>query len=317
MKPILSLILPIYNEEKNIDELYERSQRVLASVGGYEIIFINDGSKDGSLQKIIALSQKDRNVKLIDFSRNFGHQIAITAGLDHAQGDAVIIMDSDLQDTPETIAEMVEKWKEGYEVVYGRRRTRRDGIFKRSTAFIFYRLLKKFTNIEIPEDTGDFRLMDKKVVQEMKRLREHSRFMRGLTSWVGFKQTSVLFDRGERKFGETGYPISKMLKFALDGLTAFSYIPLKLAAYLGFATAFLSVIGIIYALYRKFFHPEEVISGWTFTIICIFFIGGIQLIVLALIGEYIGRIYTETQNRPLYIIREKINFEDRQGDSAQ
>jgi dolichol-phosphate mannosyltransferase len=254
---------------------------------------------------------------LIDFSRNFGHQIAITAGLDHAQGDAVIIMDSDLQDTPETIEEMVKKWKEGYEVVYGKRRTRRDGIFKRSTAFIFYRLLKRFTNIEIPEDTGDFRLMDKKVVVEMKRLREHSRFMRGLTSWVGFKQTSVLFDREERKFGATAYPMSKMLKFAIDGLTAFSYIPLKLAAYLGFTTAFLSVIGIIYALYRKIFHPGEVISGWTFTIICIFFIGSIQLIVLAVIGEYIGRIYTETQQRPLYIVRQKINLEEKQGDSGQ
>jgi dolichol-phosphate mannosyltransferase len=317
MKPLLSLILPIYNEEKNIDELYQRSQKVLASMGEYEIIFINDGSKDGSLQKIIDLSQRDKNVKVIDFSRNFGHQIAITAGLDYAQGDVVIIMDSDLQDTPETIEEMVKKWKEGYEVVYGKRRTRRDGIFKRSTAFIFYRLLKRFTNIEIPEDTGDFRLMDKKVVREMKGLREHSRFMRGLTSWVGFKQTSVLFDREKRKFGTTAYPMSKMLKFAIDGLTAFSYIPLKLAAYLGFSTAFLSVIGIIYALYRKIFHPEEVISGWTFTIICIFFIGSIQLIVLAIIGEYIGRIYTETQQRPLYIIREKINLEDKQGDSGQ
>jgi len=317
MKLLLSLILPIYNEEKNIDELYQRSQKVLASFGDYEIIFVNNSSKDGSLQKIINLSQRDKNVKLIDFSRNFGHQIAITAGLDHAQGDAVIIMDSDLQDTPETIEEMVKKWKEGYEVVYGKRRTRRDGVFKRSTAFIFYRLLKKFTNIEIPEDTGDFRLMDKKVVAEMRKLREHSRFMRGLTSWVGFKQTSVLFDREERKHGRTSYSTGNMLKFAIDGLTAFSYIPLKLAAYLGFTTAFLSVIGIIYALYRKIFHIEEVISGWTFTIICIFFIGSIQLIVLAIIGEYIGRIYTETQQRPLYIVRQKINLEEKQGDSGQ
>ena len=317
MKQLISLILPIYNEEKNIDELYQRSQKVLASLGEYEIIFINDGSKDSSLQKIISLSQKDNNVKLIDLSRNFGHQIAITAGLDYTRGDAVIIMDSDLQDTPETIEEMVTKWKEGYEIVYGKRRTRRDGVFKRSTAYLFYRLMKKFASIDIPEDTGDFRLMDKKVVVEMKRLREHSRFMRGLTSWVGFKQTSVLFDREERKCGETGYPMGKMLKFAIDGLTAFSYIPLKLAAYLGFTTAFLSIIGIMYALYRKIFHPEEVISGWTFTIICIFFIGSIQLIVLAVIGEYIGRIYTETQQRPLYIVRQKINLEEKQGDGGQ
>jgi len=317
MKPLLSLILPIYNEEKNIDELYQRSQKVLASIGDYEIIFVNNSSKDGSLEKIMNWARKDKNVKLIDFSRNFGHQIAITAGLDYAQGDAVIIMDSDLQDTPETIIEMVKSWKEGYDVVYAKRKTRKDSLFKKATAFIFYRLLKRFASIEIPEDTGDFRLMDKKVAAEMRKLREHSRFMRGLTSWVGFKQTSVLFDRAERKYGETGYPLSKMLKFAIDGLTAFSYIPLKLAAYLGFITAFLSVIGIIYALYRKIFHTEEVISGWTFTIICIFFIGSIQLIVLAIIGEYIGRIYTETQQRPLYIVRQKINLEQKQGDSGQ
>lgn len=317
MRPFLSLILPIYNEEENIDELYQRSKKVLSSLGDYEIIFINDGSKDNSLKKLIDLSHIDKNVKIIDFSRNFGHQIAITAGLDHASGDAVIIMDSDLQDTPETIEEMVKKWKEGFEVVYGKRRTRKDSFFKKATAYIFYRLLKKFTNIEIPEDTGDFRLMDRKVVEEMKKLREHSRFMRGLTSWVGFKQTSVLFDREERKHGRTAYPLSKMLKFAIDGITAFSYIPLKLAAYLGLTTTFLSIIGIIYALYRKIFHPEEVISGWTFTIICIFFIGSIQLIVLAVMGEYIGRIYTETQQRPLYIIRDKINFEDKQGESVK
>jgi dolichol-phosphate mannosyltransferase len=192
---MISLVLPIYNEEGNIQELYKRSKKVLKSIGEYEIIFVNDASKDNSLIILKKLAKKDKNIKIIDFSRNFGHQIAITAGIDYAMGDAVVVMDSDLQDTPETILKMVKKWKEGYDVVYGKRRTRKDGLFKKVTAFGFYRVLKKFANIDIPEDTGDFRLMDKKVVKEMRKLREHSRFMRGMTSWVGFKQTAVLFDR--------------------------------------------------------------------------------------------------------------------------
>ena len=211
---MISLVLPIYNEEGNIKELYNRSVKVLNRIGEYEIIFVNDYSKDNSLLKLKEISKKDDNVKIINFSRNFGHQIAITAGIDYANGDAVVVMDSDLQDTPETILKMADKWKEGYEVVYGKRRTRKDTFFKKITAFGFYRVLKKFANIDIPEDTGDFRLMDKKVVEEMRKLREHSRFMRGMTSWVGFKQTFVLFDREDRKYGETNYPFKKMIKLA-------------------------------------------------------------------------------------------------------
>jgi dolichol-phosphate mannosyltransferase len=310
MKIEISLILPIYNEQDSLDELYARSKKVLEKIGAHEIIFINDYSQDSSLQKMIELSHKDPSVKIIDFSRNFGHQIAITAGIDHASGNAVVIMDSDLQDTPETITGMVAKWKEGYEVVYGKRRTRKDTFFKKFTAFAFYRLLRKFASIDIPEDTGDFRLMDKKVILEMRRLKEHSRFMRGMTSWCGFKQTSVLFDREERKYGQTNYPLKKMIKLAMDALTSFSYIPLKFASTLGLTTAFLSFIGIIYALIEKLFFPESVVSGWTFSIIAIFFIGSIQLIVLGIIGEYIGRIYTETQGRPLYIIRSMTNMQN-------
>jgi dolichol-phosphate mannosyltransferase len=309
MKPIISLILPIYNEEGNIDELYKRSKKVLSDVGSYEIIFINDFSRDNSLQKLIGLSQKDKNVKIIDFSRNFGHQIAITAGIDYAEGDAIVIMDADLQDTPETIVKMVNKWKKGYDVVYGKRRKRKDTMFKKFTAFAFYRLLRRFANIEIPEDTGDFRLMDRKVVKEMKKLKEHSRFMRGLTSWVGFKQTAVLFDRDERRWGATNYPFKKMLKLSFDALTSFSNIPLRLASYLGFFSALVGFAWGLYAVYRKLFLPSsETVPGWTTIVIAIFFIGGIQLIILGIIGEYIGRIYTESQNRPLYIINKKINF---------
>lgn len=311
MEPLISLILPIYNEEKSIRELYERSVATLKPLGTYEIIFVNDGSSDDSIRELMKTSARDHNVKIIDFSRNFGHQIAITAGLDYARGSAVVIMDSDLQDTPETIKPMVEKWKQGYEIVYAKRRSRRDGPLKKATAWFFYRLLRKFANIEIPKDTGDFRLMDKRVASEMRRLREHSRFMRGLTSWVGFKQTEVLFDRDSRKHGQTAYSVGRMLKFAFDGLTSFSYIPLKLASLLGFITALLSLGGIAYALFRKFFYPGEVISGWTFSVIAIFLIGSVQLIVLGVIGEYIGRIYTESQARPLYVIRNKVNINEK------
>lgn len=316
MDTLISLILPIYNEGKNLEELYQRSRAVLEKIGDYEIIFINDGSSDDSLETIVSFSRLNSRIKLVDFSRNFGHQIAITAGLDFARGDAVIIMDSDLQDTPEAIAEMVEKWREGFDVVYAKRRTRQDGFFKKATAFIFYRILKKLANIDIPEDTGDFRLMDKKVVSEMRRLREHARFMRGLTSWVGFRQTCILFDRADRRHGSTGYPFGKMLKFAIDGLTAFSHIPLKLAGIFGYFVAVLSVLGILYALYRKLFYPAEVISGWTFTIITVLFIGSVQLIFLAILGEYVGRIYTESQNRPLYVVRQTLNMNSQDSPVA-
>lgn len=314
MNPAISVVFPVYNEAQNIDELYRRLRAAIGHLGRYEIIFVNDHSRDATLEKITALAASDVCVKIINFSRNFGHQAAITAGIDFARGDAVVIMDSDLQDTPETIPEMIAKWREGFDVVYARRRARKDSFFKKTTAFAFYRLLRMIANIDIPEDTGDFRLIDRKVVIEMRRLREHSRFMRGLTSWVGFRQTAVLFDRDDRRHGQTNYPLHKMLKFAGDAFVSFSTVPLKLASLLGFITALVSVVGICYSLIRKIFYADAVVSGWTFTIITIFFIGGIQLLVLGVLGEYIGRIYVETQKRPLYIVRDTVNI-DAEHDS--
>jgi dolichol-phosphate mannosyltransferase len=309
MKSIFSVVLPVYNEAENVNDLYQRIKKCFEGFEPHEIVFVNDHSRDDTLEKITDLAEHDPCVKIINFSRNFGHQAAITAGIDFACGDAVVIMDSDLQDTPETIPEMINKWREGYEVVYARRRARKDSFFKKITAFAFYRLLRMIANIDIPEDTGDFRLIDRKVVLEMRRLREHSRFMRGLTSWVGFKQTAVLFDRDDRRHGQTNYPLHKMLKFAGDAFVSFSTVPLKLASLLGFITALVSVVGICYSLIRKVFFADAVVSGWTFTIITIFFIGGIQLLVLGVLGEYIGRIYVETQKRPLYIVRDTINID--------
>lgn len=310
-KIFISLILPIYNEEGNIKECYERSLKVLKSFNKpYEFIFVDDGSKDSSLKMLKELGEKDKNVKVLSFSRNFGHQIAITAGLDFSKGEIVVIMDADLQDKPEVITQMVEKWQEGYEVVYGRRKTRKDNAFKKFTAWGFYRLLNTMASIDIPLDTGDFRLMDRKVVNEMIRLREHSRFMRGLTSWCGFKQTAIYFDRDERRFGVTAYPLKKMIKFALDGITGFSYIPLKLSTYIGFGSALLGFALGAYQVVRHFVAPEQDVRGWTSLMVAILFIGGIQLIILGLMGEYIGRIYTEAQNRPLYVVGEKVNVED-------
>ena len=293
MNPLISLVIPMFNEEENIRELYERSKKTLETIGSHEIIFVNDGSRDRTLEKILELADKDKNVKIIDFSRNFGHQTAITAGMDNSQGEAVVIMDGDLQDTPETILELVKKWKEGYEVVYAKRRTRKDSFFKRATAYAFYRIIKKIANIDITEDTGDFCLLDKKVIDALKKIKEHSRFVRGLTSWVGFKKGIILFDREERKRGNTSYPLKKMLKFAYDGITSFSYFPLKMATYLGVFSAFMGFIWGIYAIYQKIYNPETTVQGWTTVVVAIFFLGGIQLIVLGMIGEYIGRIYTE------------------------
>ena len=281
MNPLISLVIPIFNEEENIRELHERSKKTLEKIGPHEIIFVNDGSRDKTFEKI----------------------------LDNSQGEAVVIMDGDLQDTPETMLELVKKWKEGYEVVYAKRRTRKDSFFKRATAYAFYRIIKKIANIDITEDTGDFCLLDKKVIDALKRMKERSRFVRGLTSWVGFKKGVILFDREERKRGNTSYPLKKMLKFAYDGITSFSYFPLKMATYLGVSSAFMGFIWGIYAIYQKIYNPETTVQGWATVVVAIFFLGGIQLIVLGMIGEYVGRIYTEAQNRPPYIVRQKINFD--------
>jgi glycosyltransferase involved in cell wall biosynthesis len=301
----ISYIFPIYNEQDNIDLLYKTMQTTTSSIRDkytIEYIFVNDGSRDDSLEKLNTIQQKDENVTVIDFSRNYGHQIAVTAGIDMADGNAIIIMDSDMQDPPKVSLELIKKWEEGYDVVYAQRRSRKDSFFKKLSADLFYRTLQTLADIDIPRNTGDFRLIDQKVADELRRYKEHNRFLRGMVSNIGFKQTAVQFDRDERNAGETGYPLKKMMKFAADGIFSFSSTPLKAISRLGYFIAFLSVVGILYAIAVKVFMPEQAVEGWTFTVISIFFVGGVQLIMLGVLGSYIGRIYTEVQNRPLYSI---------------
>ena len=304
-KKTISYVFPIFNESGNIDLLHKTMLKVIkpkAKTFNFEFIYVNDGSRDDSLEKLVTLHQKDDRVKVINFSRNFGHQLAVTAGLDNAIGDAVIIMDSDMQDPPKVSIELVEKWQEGYQVVYAQRRTRKDGVFKKFTADIFYRVLQRLADISIPRNTGDFRLIDRRVVDTMKNFPEHNRFLRGMVSYVGFKQTAVLFDRDERHAGETGYPLKKMIKFAADGILGFSTAPLKMITRLGTFFSILSLFGILYAIYMRIFQPDVTVTGWTFIVIAVLLIGGVQMIMLGVLGSYIGRIYTEVQNRPLYII---------------
>ncbi len=299
----ISYIFPIYNESDNIDLLYKTiSSTIKPIINKYdlEFIFINDGSRDNSLDKLWKIQKKDPRITVINFARNYGHQIAVTAGLDYAQGDAVIIMDSDMQDPPKVSLDLIKEWEKGFDVVYAQRRSRKDSWFKKFTADIFYRFLQRIADIDIPRNTGDFRLIDRKVVDQLRKFKEHSRFLRGMVSYVGFKQVAVQFDRDERHAGVTGYPLKKMLKFAADGIFSFSSAPLKAISRLGYSIATLSVLGIIYALIIRLFAPQFVVEGWTFTVISIFFVGGIQLIMLGVLGSYIGRIYTEVQDRPLY-----------------
>lgn len=307
MKKLISYIFPIYNESGNIDLLYSTLNTLLSehSQYKYELVFINDGSKDDSLEKLIRIQKNDKRVVLLDFAKNYGHQIAVTAGIDQAKGDAIIIMDSDMQDPPKVSFELLEKWEEGYSVVYAQRRSRKDTFFKKISADLFYRTLQKLADIDIPRNTGDFRLIDRQVAEELKKFKEHNRFLRGMVSYIGFKQIAVQFDRDERFAGVTGYPLSKMLKFAADGIFSFSTYPLKFIRNFGFFVAALAFLGIVYAITMKIFFPQITIEGWTFIVISILFMGGVQLIMLGVLGSYIGRIYTETQNRPLYAIRRK------------
>lgn len=310
MNDLITVIVPLYNEELVIQEMYSRLTRVMETTGfDYEIVLVNDGSRDRTLSIARNLCEKDGRLKLVSFSRNFGHQIAITAGVDQASGTAVVIIDADLQDPPEVIPDMLKKWKEGYMVVYGARKQRKgESLFKLLSAAMFYRTLRKMTSVNIPIDVGDFRLMDRCVVEQIKRMPERSRFVRGMVSWVGFNQGQVLYTREERFAGETKYPFKKMLKFALDGIFSFSQVPLKLASKLGFLCSGVSLLFMFYGLIVKFFHPETTVQGWTSIFLAIFFLGGIQLIFLGIIGEYLGRIYEETKQRPLYIVDEKINL---------
>lgn len=309
IRPTLSIVIPVYNEEGILPELYDRLTKVGETLGQtYELIFVNDGSKDRSREILSDVCSQDDRVKTIHFSRNFGHQIAITAGLDHASGDAVVVIDGDLQDPPEVIPQLVKKWQEGYEVVYATRESREgDGLFKKLTAAIFYRLLGSFTRIEIPKDTGDFRLMSRRAVLELRTLKEKARFVRGLVSWIGFRQTGITFARDRRLAGETKYPFRKMLRFALDAMTSFSQVPLQMATYLGFIISIVCFGYIVYAILLKLLTDAPVL-GWASLVVAMLFLGGIQLITLGIIGEYVGRIYEEVKARPLYIIEELTGF---------
>ena len=303
--PEITIIAPIFNEIENLPVLYQRITEVLDGSGfSWELILVDDGSTDGSTEIIRELSKKDQRIKPVIFARNFGHQIAVTAGLDYSQGNAVVIIDADLQDPPEVILEMIAKWREGYEVVYAVRSEREgESFFKKITASLFYRLIFRITDVKIPLDTGDFRLMDRKVVNVMNSMREHHRFLRGMSAWVGFKQVGVTYKRAARLSGETKYPLKKMMKLALTAITGFSYVPLQIATYMGFISASISLIAIPVVVLLRILGSQQFIGQAT-TLIAVLFLGGVQLISLGILGEYIGRIYDEVKGRPLYIISE-------------
>ena len=309
-RPVFSLVIPVWNEETVLPVLYERMTQVMDSTGEpWELIFVNDGSRDGSLAILTELNQRDGRIKVLNFSRNFGHQIAITAGSDYADGDAVIIMDADMQDPPEVVLRLIEQWRAGYDVAYAVR-TKREGEtwFKLFTASVFYRLIRSIADVDIPLDAGDFRLMDRRVVLAMRQLRERNRFMRGLSSWVGFKQIAVEYERAARFAGETKYPLRKMLRLANNAITSFSHVPLQLATYTGFILAAVSLVGILVTIVARLSGISS-FSGQATTLVSVLFLGGIQLIFLGIIGEYLGRIYDEVKNRPLYIIADAIGFQ--------
>ncbi len=309
----ISVIAPVFNEVKSLTEFYRRVKQVLDGLGfSWELLLVDDGSTDGSTDLIRQLAQEDHRVRGLIFARNFGHQLAVTAGLDHCRGRAAIIIDSDLQDPPEVMADLIAKWREGYEVVYAIRAEREgESWFKLFTASLFYRLIYRITDVKIPLDTGDFRLLDRQVVEVLKKMRERHRFLRGMSVWVGFRQTGVQYRRAARFAGQTKYPLRKMVKFASDAITSFSYLPLQLATYMGFLAAGLSILAIpVVIILRQ--SGLQAFLGQATTLIAVLFLGGVQLISLGILGEYIGRLYDEAKGRPLYILREETSQTDRQ-----
>ncbi len=310
MSPKYSFIIPIYNEEETINEMYRRMSAVMDRMDGdVELILINDGSRDRSIHLLRDLHEQDSRVCYLSLARNFGHQIAVTAGLNFARGQVVVILDADLQDPPELIPDMVEKWKQGYQVVYAQRTQRRqEGWFKRFTAYSFYRLLKQLADVDIPTDTGDFCLLDRQVVEVLNAMPERNRYIRGLRSWIGFRQTAIRFERDPRFAGEVKYTFRKSLALAINGLVSFSTIPLRISTYVGLLAAIASILMALLVLYWRIFVPNSPLTGFTMVLMAIFFLGAVQLVSIGILGEYIGRIYEEVKGRPLYTLAEVGGF---------
>lgn len=310
-RPTYSIVAPVFNEEGNITRLHSEIRRVMDSTGElWELVLINDGSRDGSLVEMRAVAAIDPHVKIVNFARNFGHQIAVTAGIDFARGKAVVLIDADLQDPPEVILEMIGRWKAGYEVVYAVRSERKgESWFKRTTAKLFYRVIYRITDVNIPVDTGDFRLMDERVAEVLRKMREHNRFIRGMTSWVGFKQTGVYYVREARTVGETKYPLRKMIRFAWDAVTGFSFFPLQVMIYVSLGLGTLAILAIPVIALLRVQHGPEFFGGQATTIILLLLVGSFQLFFLFILGQYIARIYDETRGRPLYVVASTENVE--------
>lgn len=306
MQPTFTIIAPVYNEIDSLDELYRQIRQVMDSTGEpWELVLVDDGSTDGSTGKIRQMAAADERVRPVIFARNFGHQIAVTAGMDFSRGQAVVVVDADLQDPPEVILELIEKWREGYQVVYAVRAEREgESWFKKVTASLFYRLIYRITDVNIPLDTGDFRLLDRRVVDVMGQMHERHRFLRGLSAWAGFRQVGVPYRRAARFAGTTKYPLRKMLALALNAITGFSYVPLQIATYLGFISAAISILSIAVVIVMRL-SGNQAFYGQATTLSAVLFLGGVQLISLGILGEYIGRIYDEVKGRPLYIVSER------------
>lgn len=319
MTPKYSFVIPVYNEEKTILELYRRITGVMDQLEGeVELILVNDGSRDRSLQLLRDLHQKDPRICYLSLARNFGHQIAVTAGLNFVRGQVIIILDADLQDPPELIPDLILKWQQGYQVVYAQRTQRRkEGWFKRFTAYAFYRLLKHLADVEIPTDTGDFCLLDRQVVDVLNAMPERNRYIRGLRSWVGFQQTAVRFERDPRFAGEVKYTFGKSLALALNGLVSFSKVPLRISTYVGLLAAVAAILMALLVLYWRIFVPHSPLTGFTIILVAIFFLGAVQLVSIGILGEYIGRIYEEVKGRPLYTLAEVGGFRELQSAQSQ
>jgi polyisoprenyl-phosphate glycosyltransferase len=318
MKELISIVIPMYYEEEVAIECYDRLKSVMEDNNiRYEFIFVNDGSKDKTLDILTGIANLDSQAKIVNFARNFGHQTAVTAGVDFAAGDAIVIIDADLQDPPEVIPTLISKWKEGYEIVYAKRKKRSgETKFKLLTAKYFYKFLNYMSDIDIPKDTGDFRIIDRKVADVFKSMTERNRFVRGMFSWVGFNQTFIEYERDERFAGETKYPLKKMIKFASDGIIAFSTKPLKLVMTLGFFSVLVSFLVLVYAISIKLF-GREVETGWASIMVAITFFSGVQLLGMGIVGEYIARIYDESKNRPIYIVKDTVNIKEASHNSRR